>query len=185
MTTDEALAQGVQHGDKADLSELVNRHHALLIGYLYRMTGGDRALAEDLAQETFLRMMRAIQQYQYPRPFKPWLYALATNLARDHYKRAEIRLTETIDLTLSSRHLVSPEGADTILLIEDETRQVIAALAALPDLHREIVVLRYYQGLSQLEIAEALNIPVGTVKSRLSNGLTRLRVLLTEEEPSR
>src|SRR5690348_16564761 len=89
--TDEALAQGVKAGNRQHLALLVERHHSLLIGFLYRMTGGDRLAAEDLAQEAFLRVMRAIGQYEYPRPFKPWLYQIATNLARDHYKRAETR----------------------------------------------------------------------------------------------
>ncbi|HEX2619856.1 MAG TPA: RNA polymerase sigma factor, partial [Phototrophicaceae bacterium] len=181
LQTDEALALGVQRGDKQKLTELVARHHSPLVGYLYRMTGGDRTLAEDLAQETFLRVLRGIQQYQHPRPFKPWLYALATNLARDHYKRAETRRTLPMAESLSQR-LEAEEQPEDALLADDETRQVMAALATLPDFQREIVVLRYYQGLSHAEIAETLNIPTGTVKSRLSNGLNRLRELLNTDD---
>lgn len=184
MQTDEALALGIQRGDKADLSELVNRHHSMLVGYLYRMTSGDRTLAEDLAQETFLKVLRGIQHYQYPRPFKPWLYAMATNLARDHYKRAETHRTLPF-LDALAQELSNDERPESALILDDETREVIAALALLPDTHREAVVLRYYQGLSHAEIADALNIPVGTVKSRLSNGLARLREkLLREQEKS-
>lgn len=181
LQTDEALALGVQRGKQADLAELVQRHHSPLIGYLYRMTGGDRTLAEDLAQETFLRVIRGIQQYQHPRPFKPWLYMLATNLARDHYKRAETRRATPMSDEIS-RQLEADDRPEDVLLADDETRQVIEALATLPDHQREAVVLRYYQGLSHVEIAEALNIPTGTVKSRLSNGLSRLRELLGEAE---
>lgn len=181
--TDEALALGIQRGDRQALAALVQRHHYALVGYLYRMTstthGGDRALAEDLAQEAFLRVLRSIRLYVYPRPFKAWLYALATNLARDHYKRAETRHTLPIADTLTQQ--LADDQPEDNFLAQDETQQVIAALATLPDHQREAVVLRYYQNLSHAEIAEALNIPVGTVKSRLSLSLSRLREHLERE----
>src|SRR5512141_252207 len=88
---DEELARRVQHGHTADLAALVQRHHSPLLGFLYRLTGGDRSLAEDLAQEAFLRALRSIRQYQSSRRFKPWLYAIAVNVARDHFKRADTR----------------------------------------------------------------------------------------------
>lgn len=183
LQTDEALALGIQRGSKQDLGELIRRHHPLLVGYLYRLTGGDRALAEDLAQETFLRLMRSIGQYQHPRPFKPWLYALATNLARDHYKRADTRHTWTVldDEAHGLDQLAGDDQPDAALLADDETHEVARALARLPDFQREVVILRYYQNLSHAEIAEALHIPTGTVKSRLANGIKRLRDLLDND----
>jgi len=96
LSTDEQLALRVQQGSRHDLTTLVERHHSDLLGFLYRQTGGDRALAEDLAQEAFLRVVRAIGQYRYPRPFKPWLYAIALNVARDHFKRVEMHHTDSM-----------------------------------------------------------------------------------------
>src|SRR5690349_20252143 len=93
MPTDEDLALDIRRGNVDSLRWLVERHHEPLLGYLYRMTGGARALAQDLLQDVLVRMLGAIGQYQHPRPFKPWLYTSATNLARDHYKRAETRHT--------------------------------------------------------------------------------------------
>ncbi|MFN8374721.1 MAG: RNA polymerase sigma factor [Anaerolineae bacterium] len=177
MPTDEEYALGVQKGQLSDLTALVERHHHSLVGFLYRMTGGDRALAEDLVQETFLRVMHAIQHYQYPRPFKPWLYAIATNIARDTFKRAENRRAADMP---DDEHLVSDERPEEALVEGDEERIVAQALARLPEHQREVVILRYYQELSLAEIAEALDIPVGTVKSRLSIGLDRLRQMLDE-----
>lgn len=182
MLTDEALARRVQRGDMEGLAQLIERHHSPLLGYLYRMTGAHRPLAEDLTQEAFLRVLHNIQQYRYPRPFKPWLYAIATNLARDHLKSAHTRRTTP----LSHDHptmLTSPEDA---ALASTEAEQVSRALAALPVHQREVVILRYYQDLSLAEIAAALDIPVGTVKSRLSLGVGRLRAELqvTEDERS-
>jgi RNA polymerase sigma-70 factor, ECF subfamily len=181
MISDEALAQGIKEGNRHHLALLVERHHSPLIGFLYRMTDGDQTLAEDLAQESFLKVMHAIDQFQHPRPFKPWLYQIATNLVRDHYKRADTRraigMSEEVELTGDDEPL--PED---MLVLDAEVQQVVVALRSLPDHQRETVTLRYYQGLSLGEIAEALDVPVGTVKSRLSLGLGRLREILMERE---
>jgi len=147
------------------------------------MTGGDRALAEDLVQETFLRVLHAIGQYRYPRPFKPWLYAIATNLARDHYKRAEMRYSDSAsDDPMQWESANDPtNGIEERLLSASEAQRVATAVSTLADHQRETIVLRYYQDLSLAEIADALGIPVGTVKSRLNLGLKRLRVSLRDE----
>lgn len=173
--TDEQLALGLQRGDSTCLTPLVERYHSPLLGFLYRMCGGDRALAEDLVQETFFRFIRSIGKYRHPRPFKPWLYTIAVNLARDHYKSADSRHTDS----MTEAFEVATEAAlDEPLFSADEARLVATALAALPHHQRETVILRYYQDLSLNEIAEILHIPTGTVKSRLSLGLNRLRELL-------
>ncbi len=180
MRTDEDLAYGIQQGRRNDLAELVERHHSPLIGYLYRLSGGDRLLAEDLAQEVFLRVLRSISQYRHPHPFKPWLYQIATNLARDHFKRAESRYVVAMPDDASSFPADSqPEDA---FLLSAEGQSVAQAIRLLPLHQREVVVLRYYQELSLAEIAGALAIPVGTVKSRLSLGIQRLRAMLLEQE---
>ena len=181
MPTDEQLALGLQNGKGDGLTMLVERHYGALMGYLYRLAGGDRLLAEDITQEVFLQVIRAIQQYQYPRPFKPWLYAIATNLARNHYNRPDTRRTLSSDRLLWERP-ASATAAEDAILENDEAQQVAALLMALPDHQREVVVLRYYQALSLAEIADALGIPVGTVKSRLSLGLSRLRTMMERED---
>lgn len=181
LPTDEQLAYHIQQGNAQALATLVERHHSLLLGYLYRLTGGHRPLAEDLTQEAFLRAVRRIAQYQYPRPFKPWLYAIATNLARDHYKQAEQRYA-TVALDLAETvpdHQTHPLGE--AVFTQAEAQAVARALATLPPPQRETIVLRYYQDLSLDDIAATLHIPVGTVKSRLSLGLKRLKTLLRDE----
>lgn len=179
MPDDELLALGIQQGDRSALAVLVERHHSPLIGYLYRMTGSDRALAEDLTQETFLRVLRAINQYRYPRPFKPWLYTIATNLARDYYKRAETRFVVAMPETMTES-TADNNPPEATLMSADEASQVATAILQLPDHQREVLVLRYYQALSLAEIAEVLNIPVGTVKSRLSTGIRNLKTYLEQ-----
>ncbi len=174
---DEDLALNIQRGETAALNTLVERHYSPLLGYLYRMTGGNRALAEDLTQEAFLRALRGIDRYTHPRPFKAWLYAIATNTARDHFKSADSRHTNSMAEDFDAPADIAP---DANLLAADDARAVVRALGALPDHQREAVILRYYQDLSLSEIAEALGIPVGTVKSRLSLGLKKMRELLGE-----
>lgn len=178
MATDEQLARQLQGGDRAALAELVGRHYDPLLGYLYRLTRGDRPLAQDLAQETFLRALRGIGGYQPPRPFKPWLYAIATNLARNHYTRAETRRTESAD---EDAEYGSDDSPDAALLAQAEAQSVIAALDTLSDAQREVIVLYFYQSLPLQAIADTLAIPLGTVKSRLSVGVGRLRNILKAE----
>src|ERR1700674_5096205 len=93
MQPDEELMLQVMRGETDALAPLVTRHHSPLLGYLYRLLGGNRALAEDLAQETFLRVLEQ-DNYQAGRPFKPWLYSIATHLAHDHFRAANTRRTD-------------------------------------------------------------------------------------------
>jgi RNA polymerase sigma-70 factor, ECF subfamily len=176
--SDEQLAFGLQRGNADCLAPLVERHHSPLLGFLYRMCNGDRALAEDLVQEAFLRLIRGIKQYRHPRPFKPWLYAIAVNLARDYYKSADSRHTDSM---VESFDAQASASLDEPIFLAEDAQRVAAALAALPAHQRETVILRYYQELSLNDIAEILKIPGGTVKSRLSLGLNRLRHLLEQD----
>jgi RNA polymerase sigma-70 factor, ECF subfamily len=178
LFSDEQLAQGIQDGRAEDLSALVERHHAPLLGFLYRLTGGDRALAEDLVQETFLRVLANIGSYRPARLFKPWLYAIAVNLARDHYKQAEFRRTEAMPDRLDPPMTFTPESE---ILAVQKAEQVKTAMNSLPALQREAILLRYLHEFSLLEMAQALHVPVGTVKSRLSLGLKRLKEKLKAE----
>lgn len=177
--SDEQLMTAVMAGDQLALAVLVTRHHALLFGYLYRLTDGDRQLAEDLVQETLLHVLQQ-RTYQRERPFKPWLYTIATNLARDHFKSAAVRLRwreggEQDALLYLYDSEPSPEER---ALAAERGSEVRAALAQLREEDRLVVLLRFYQGFSLQEIAETLHIPLGTVKSRLSAGVHRLRTML-------
>jgi len=186
IPTDERLALAIQQGHANSLSALVERHHAPLMGFLYRLTGGDRLLAEDLVQETFLRALRAMSRghYHYPRPFKPWLYAIAVNLARDHCKRAETRRTDSASDDEASWEAAAEADAtqpEIRLLSQVEARQVADAVMVLPLHQREAVILRYCYDMSLAEIAEVLGVPVGTVKSRSSLGLKRLKEIMSSD----
>jgi RNA polymerase sigma-70 factor, ECF subfamily len=177
--SDEQLMTAVMTGDQVALAALVTRHHALLLGYLYRLVGGDRQLSEDLVQETFLHVLRQ-RTYQAGRPFKPWLYMIATNLARDSFKSAAVQKSwRGGDAEEALLHLDDSEaGPEERALAAEQGSEVRAALAQLREDYRVVVVLRFYQGFSLQEIAQTLHIPLGTVKSRLSVGVHRLRSVL-------
>ena len=177
--SDEQLMAAVQAGDQVALAALVTRHHSPLLGYLYRFVGGDRQLAEDLVQETLLHVLRQ-HAYQPHRPFKPWLYAIATNLARDYFRSAAVRTSrQPGDAEEALLHLYdSNPGPEEHALAAEQGSDVRAALAQLREENRVVVFLRFYQGFSLQEIAETLDIPLGTVKSRLSAGVHRLRAVL-------
>jgi RNA polymerase sigma factor (sigma-70 family) len=178
--SDEQLMTAVMVGDQVALAALVTRHHSPLLGYLYRLVGGDQQLAEDLVQETLLHVLRQ-RTYQADRPFKPWLYRIATNLTRDHFKSAAVRTSsreadeEEALLSLSD----SAPGPEERALAAEQGCEVRAALAQLGEEYRVVLVLRFYQGFRLQEIAEVLHIPLGTVKSRLSVGVHRLRARLS------
>lgn len=181
--TDEALAQQAQAGQVDAFAPLVERHHGPLVNFLHRMTG-DRGLAEDLAQEAFFKATRALHQYDPARPFKPWLYAIATNLARNYYGQAELRHTDSAsdhEATWENLPAHAPSPEEHWQTAEDE-RQVQSALLRLPAHQREVILLRYHHHHSLADIAALLNIPEGTVKSRLSLGIKRLRELLEVEQ---
>src|SRR5258707_1074791 len=119
----------VMTGDEFALALLVERHHSSLLGYLYRLNNGDRALAEDLVQEAFLRVLRPVN-FQSGRPFKPWLYAIATNLSRDHFKSAATRYTVTSsseDERLSNM-LDSEPGPEELVLMTEKGNEVANAI---------------------------------------------------------
>ncbi|GCE17646.1 RNA polymerase sigma factor [Dictyobacter kobayashii] len=174
---DEQLMSGVLTGDESALNALVERHYGPLLGYVYRLLHGDRQLAEDAVQETFLRMMQR-GGYQSGRPFKPWLYTIATNIIRDYFKSAVVKHgADATDDILLAVYDPAP-GPEDIALSDEQGKIISVALGKIGEEYRSTILLRFYAGLSLQEIAETLHIPVGTVKSRLSVGTRRLRAAL-------
>jgi RNA polymerase sigma-70 factor, ECF subfamily len=173
MIADEQLALDLQKGQPAALEVLIERYAQPIVGYLYTLTGGDRFLAEDLMQESFLRVLRQINQYQHPRPFKPWLYAIATHLARNHYHCADARHTENAELAEDVPGANEP--VEKTIERQEAVSTVVRQLQDLPAQQREVILLRYVNDFSLNEIAESLAIPLGTVKSRLSLGIRALQ----------
>jgi RNA polymerase sigma-70 factor (ECF subfamily) len=168
-----------QKGDRAAYGQLVSSHRQGVVNVVYRLCG-DAHLAEDMAQETFLRAWQKLPDYQPKAPFRHWVYRIATNAALDALRRRR----ETLDVDEMQVAEESPGmEAKTITAARDRTVQ--QAVLALPVSSRSVIILREYEDLSYQEIAETLDIPVGTVMSRLSYARSKLReslVWLLEED---
>lgn len=159
------------------MEQLVAAHQGSLFAFLYRMVG-EPATAEDLMQETFVRALQASRRYRPEGRISTWLFSIAANLVRDRWRRRARRGEE---LPLDHLPLEAPDSTEEQALRGIDHERVREALLCLPLEQRLALILRYYQDLSYEEIAQALAIPVGTVRSRIHNGLARLKRLLAQE----
>jgi RNA polymerase sigma-70 factor (ECF subfamily) len=163
------LIAQAQQGDRQAFGELVRRHREGVINVVYRMCG-DVNLAEDAAQEAFVRAWQHLPGYRPRSPFRNWVYRIATNVAVDALRRER----ETADV--DALPLASPdEGPEAAVEGKERGERVRQAVLALPPASRAVLVLREYEGLSYQGIADALGIPIGTVMSRLNYARNRLR----------
>lgn len=182
-TTDEALFARVRNDDDAAAFEtLVHRYERELFAYLRRFLG-DASLAEDVFQSTFLAVHRKRAKYVEGRPFRPWLYAIATNQAIDAQRRNRRHRMASLDRAIrdgdgsfaASVADAHPTGDDTVAQ-RDAEAWMLAAIDRLPEPLRRTLALVYRGGLKHREVADALGIPVGTVKSRVNTAIGRLQL---------
>jgi RNA polymerase sigma-70 factor, ECF subfamily len=174
--SDERLMLRFQDGDARAFEALVRRHRTPVHSFLVRLTR-DRARAEDLCQEVFLRVVKGAGDWQPRARFATWVYTLARNLAVDESRRQAFRRADPLDDPGHGRPEAASEApspdrvADGALL----RPKLEAALSALPDEQREVFLLREYAGLRFAEIAEVTGTPENTVKSRMRYALEALR----------
>jgi RNA polymerase sigma-70 factor (ECF subfamily) len=183
--SDEELLIRFRQGDTEAFGVLVRRYERELFGYLRRYLG-DSNLADDVFQNTFLQLYTKIGQYEAGRPVRPWLYTIATHQAIDALRR--LNRHPALSLDQNREELADGEVHGLTELLEARTPgpvdlaqgeelrdRVRASVDRLPAFLRQVVVLAYYQGLKYREIADILDIPVGTVKSRLHAALVKLQ----------
>lgn len=176
--TDEELIARFQEGDVYAFEQIVHRYKDPLINFVYHFLG-DRIDAEDVVQETFLRVFKKKKLYQSIAKFSTWIYTIAGNLAKTELRRRRRR--RILSLTRMGHEdkdyevpdvYSSPERMVDSHMKENEIRKEIEAL---PVKFREVVVLRDIQEFSYEEISKILRIPLGTVKSRVNRGRLRLQ----------
>lgn len=178
-TDERASVRLARQNDQTAWENLVRLHQEPVFRLAYLILG-DAAEAEDAAQETFIRAYRALERFDDTRPLRPWLLSIAANLARNR-RRSLGRYWGALQRAFQAdpRTYHAPpertEAADALRL-----RQAVSRLR--PD-GRDIVYMRYFLGLSEAETAEALDIPAGTAKSRLSRALAQLRRLIEADYP--
>ena len=174
MRDERELIRRAGQGDQDAFRQLVETYQAPAYRLALRMCGGDAALAEDAAQEAFLAAWRGLPRFRGDSRFSTWLYRLTTNAAIDCLRR-EKRHRDTDDLD----GVELPDGGDTPQESAERSETQTAVRAALSEEHRQVLLLRYMQELDYSEIAVALAVSEGTVKSRISRAKARLKEILS------
>jgi RNA polymerase sigma-70 factor (ECF subfamily) len=188
-TDEELLLRYRSRGDRRAFDVLVHRYEKELFGYL-RHYLGNAEMAEDVFQQTFLQVHLKCKQFEPGRRVRPWLYTVATNQAIDYQRRNRRHRMASLDR--SSRNNTEEETGSLAALLDspepnppqraesaEQYAQVRQAVDDLPEQTKQVVLLVYFQGLKYREAAEALSIPVGTVKSRLHAAIHKLSETLT------
>ncbi len=172
--TDEQLMADLQSGDEGAIGFLIRRYEKELYSYLSRFMNQPN-LAEEAFQEAFLQVHLSADSFDPSRRFKPWLYTIATNKARDILRSQSRRPTvnfsnseDNEELSSIWDNLMRDEETPLDILEREQTRDLVRnVVAGMPENLREMLVLAYFKHMPYKEIAEMLDIPLGTVKSRL------------------
>ena len=168
------LVSEAQNGDRNAFSELVSIHTRGVFNVVYHMCG-DALIAEDAAQETFIRAWQNLSSYRPQTPLRNWLYRIAFNAGLDMLRKEKRILPNDIE----DMHLTDGQpGLEALVSQQERTAMVQRAILSLPDASRAVLVLREYESMSYQEISSTLDIPVGTVMSRLSYARNLLKAKL-------
>lgn len=178
MEDEHDLVERARNGDLLAFETLVANHQQVALRVAYAIVP---LHAEDVVQEAFVKAYQALPRFRPESPFRPWVLRIVRNEARNHHRhharQARLALREGARRATSSAG--TPESA---LVDEEDRRRLIEAISRLVPADREVIALRWFAGLSEAEMATAMGCRPGTVKSRLSRALGRLRAELPEED---
>ena len=180
VSGDQALVRRTLAGDLDAFGELIQLYQSSVFNVCYRVLG-DRYDAEDLTQEAFLRAYKHLTSFDQDRPFGPWMRTLAANLCYNKLKRGEVvqvSLEDERDIE-SKNPTINPEN---VLEVSQENQVLYRAIWELPHSQRTALELRHFQGLSYQEMADAMKLPLNTVRSHLYRGRQKLAELLEAVE---
>lgn len=164
--TDQEAVRRVLAGDTEAFSSLVERYGGRVYNIALRITN-DADAASDCAQEAFIRAYRALHQYDPMLPFGPWIYRIATNASLNHVQRWHAHESPVGEAGLPESPEPDHSGPESSALQREELDEVLAAMRELPPHYRAALALRHLQQLSYQEVADSLDIPLGTVKTHL------------------
>jgi RNA polymerase sigma-70 factor (ECF subfamily) len=176
LLSDERLAETAASGDMESFEQLVNRHR-MAVYRLARSITGNHDDADDAAQETFIRVYRALRSYDPERPFKAWLKRIAYNTSLNVLRASRVRLRDTADIGLAELANPSP-GPEHELEASQTATGVESAVNSMPTELRATLLLRAVEGMSYRDIASATGVRIGTVMSRLSRARERIQQAL-------
>lgn len=179
VDTELGLIEEARQGDRNAFGELVRRHYENVVHVVYRMCG-ESQLAEDAAQEAFIRAWVNLPSFEPRASLRNWLYRIAINAALDVLRRKSEDTVEDEEMLMVSDQTPGPEET---LIRKEQVELLQQALRSLPEASRSVLVLREYGELSYQEIASVLDIPIGTVMSRLNYARNRLREALQNRLP--
>ena len=177
MTDSELIARVVVSDDHAAFGELVRRHQSAVRHFLRHLAGGDAALADDLAQDTFVQAWHGLARFRGGSSFSTWLLGIAHN----HWRNAR-RKQRTVPV--EPAHLAALEPTPSPAPLSDLRHDLDRALRTLAEEERTALHLCFQQGLSHSEIADVLQWPLGTVKTHINRGKDKLRPLLASWNPT-
>ena len=174
--SDEHLAGCIANGDAEAVRPLIERYQKPLAAVLQRALGSSPDV-DDVFQETWIRVVRSAHRYDPTQRFSGWLFAIAWNLVKDRWSKR--RIHADVDLaSMPSRERSAEERA----VASDRAERVRELVAQLPERLSEVILLRYFEELSEKEVAARLGVPVGTVKSRIHYGLKKLAESIGEHD---
>jgi RNA polymerase sigma-70 factor (ECF subfamily) len=189
--TDEALMIRYQRGDRSAFSTLVRRHQGGLYNFALRQVRVG-SVAEDVVQETFVRVVQNATEFKHEARFSTWVYTIARNLCIDQLRKASLRRHPSLDEARKGEEGDGPtlgeQTADSKASVERQAtgtqikERILAAVDELPDDQREVFLLREVSNLPFKEIAEITGVPENTVKSRMRYALERLQAALSDFE---
>lgn len=188
MNDDAETLRRCREGDEQAYRQIVERYQRQVYSLAMRMVRSAED-AEDVTQDTFVRMFKAIDRYDPNRPFAAWLMTIASRLCIDHIRRRKVRplplvRTEEGSTEEHTIDVVDPGlGPDEITSHREEEQQAQSLIDSLPPHYRVVVLLRHQQDLSYEEIAESLDLPIGTVKARIHRARALLKQRLEGESP--
>jgi RNA polymerase sigma-70 factor (ECF subfamily) len=188
QSEDLMLIERAQHGDRASLNELIRKYETRAYQYAFRLTRNPEEAA-DVVADAFVRVYNALPNFKGNAQFTTWLYRILTNCYLDHRRKESKRQTTSLDASVETnegemeRQVEDPHGTpEDDLLRSERGRHVETALRTLPDYQRSMILMFHAEQMSYEEIAESLDLPIGTVKSRLNRARLSLRDILSKDE---
>jgi RNA polymerase sigma-70 factor (ECF subfamily) len=176
--TDEMIMEAVKNGDLQQATLLFERYNKRIYNFLARMTV-DRALAQDLTQNVFLRIIKYRSSYRQGARFQSWIYQIARNVFSDHYQSVKNKYSDFVDLDKIRDH--TPDSEETAMESEKENL-LHRSMAKLTDEQRELLVLTRFQHMKYEEVAELMNTTVANIKVKVHRAILRLREYYFELE---
>lgn len=177
MITDQELSERMAAGDQDAFEMLVTRYHGPLLSYISNQLQ-DRQKAQDIVQETFVRLIRHYRQQGALEHVRSWLYRVALNQCKDYWKSSVYRSEGLAGEEFPERSDPSA-GAEELLERQETSMEIAASLESLPAVQKNVVSLRFFHDMKLQEISELLDLPLSTVKTHLYNGLRKLKKIMT------